>query len=157
MKPPKTRTPRYTVIRELDHRSNNGIDVTLLWDSATNQVSIAIADGRADESFAFDVTPTDAVDAFHHPYAYAPRREPVAIQPADEDPDDPAADTDDRSPLRRMTSRVRAVWSEMDYAQRRLFEIRTGVPVPPVRDRSRRLPQPRGAADPPPSHRRRKP
>ena len=25
--------------------------------------------------------------------------------------------------------RVRQIWSELDYAQRRLFEIRTGVPV----------------------------
>jgi hypothetical protein len=28
-----------------------------------------------------------------------------------------------------LISRVRHVWAEMDYAQRRLFEIRTGVPV----------------------------
>ena len=26
-------------------------------------------------------------------------------------------------------ARVRRVWAELDYAQRRLFEIRTGVPV----------------------------
>jgi hypothetical protein len=26
-------------------------------------------------------------------------------------------------------ARLRRVWSELDYAQRRMFEIRTGVPV----------------------------
>ena len=123
------RTPRDSVIHELDHRSNDGIDVRLLWSSGTNQVSIAVADGRAGEWFAFEVAPVDAVDAFHHPYAYAPRREPIAPQPAEQDPQEPAADTDDGSPLRRMIGGVRAVWSEMDYAQRRLLEIRTGVPM----------------------------
>ncbi len=72
------RAPGHTVIQELDHRSNDGIDVRLLWDSGTDQVSIAVADGRGGESFAFEVTPADAVGAFHHPFAYAPRREPVA-------------------------------------------------------------------------------
>ena len=129
------RTPIHSVIHELDHRSNDGIDVRLLWDSGTDQVSIAVADGRSGASFAFEVAPADAVDAFHHPYAYAPRREPVAPQPAEEDSQEPAADTDHGSPLRRMIGRVKAVWSEMDYAQRRLFEIRTGVPMLPARKR----------------------
>lgn len=71
-------TRRHTVIHELDRRNNDGIDVRILWDSGTDQVSIAVADGRAGESFAFEITPGDAIDAFHHPYAYAPRREPVA-------------------------------------------------------------------------------
>ncbi len=127
----KMRTPRHGVMHELDHRSNDGIDVRLLWSSGTNRVSIAVADGRAGEWFAFEVAPADAVDAFHHPYAYAPRRKPVAPKPAEEDPQELAADTDDGSPLRRMIDRVRAVWSEMDYAQRRLLEIRTGVPMVP--------------------------
>jgi hypothetical protein len=125
--------PRHSVIHELDHRRNDGFDVRVLSNSGTNQVSIAVADGRAGECFAFEIAPADAVDAFHHPYAYAPRRKPVAPQPAEEDPQEPAADTDDGSPLRRMIGRVRAVWSEMDYAQRRLLEIRTGVPMVPAR------------------------
>lgn len=29
-----------------------------------------------------------------------------------------------------VTGRVRRVWSELDYAQRRLFEIQTGVTAP---------------------------
>ena len=62
-------TPRHTVIHELDHRSNDGLDVRLLWNSGTNQVSITVADDRVGESFAFEVSPADSVDAYHHPYA----------------------------------------------------------------------------------------
>jgi hypothetical protein len=31
--------------------------------------------------------------------------------------------------MRQTIKRVRRVWAELDYAQRRLFEIRTGIPV----------------------------
>ena len=120
---------RRSVSHELNHRRNDGIDVRLLWNSGTNQVSITVADGRFGESFAFEVAPADSMDAFHHPYAYAPRAEPVVPQPAEEGPQEPVADTDDGPPLRRMIGRVRSLWAEMDYAQRRLLEIRTGVPM----------------------------
>lgn len=29
----------------------------------------------------------------------------------------------------RLARRARRIWAELDYAQRRLFEIRTGVPI----------------------------
>ena len=31
--------------------------------------------------------------------------------------------------LRSLTTRVRRSWSELDYVQRRLFEIQTGIPI----------------------------
>ena len=31
--------------------------------------------------------------------------------------------------LRSLTTRVRRSWSELDYVQRRLFEMQTGIPV----------------------------
>jgi hypothetical protein len=66
--------------RELDHRSNDGIDVTLLWSPHTNRVWVAIADARADEAFELDIEPADALDAFQHPYAYLSRSyEPHAL------------------------------------------------------------------------------
>ena len=39
------------------------------------------------------------------------------------------------SRLRRIFSRVTQTWAELDYAQRRLLEIRTGIPnlTPPKR------------------------
>jgi len=58
--------------RELDRRSNNGIDVALLWDPHTNRVFVAVEEERGD-SFGIDVDAADALDAFHHPYAYANR------------------------------------------------------------------------------------
>lgn len=36
--------------------------------------------------------------------------------------------TKSRSRTRRTIDRIRSIWSELDYASRRVFEIRTGVP-----------------------------
>lgn len=44
--------------------------------------------------------------------------------------------TTTRSHLRRTVARLKAAWWEMDHAQRRLFEIRTGVDVDPRGKRS---------------------
>jgi hypothetical protein len=63
-------TPQQT-IRELDRRTNDGIDVRLLWDSATGQVVVAVHDARTDDAFELHVAATDARFAFQHPYAYA--------------------------------------------------------------------------------------
>jgi hypothetical protein len=57
-------------IRELDHRSGDGIDVKLLWNPSTGSVSIEVSDEFTDESFHLALDPADALDAFHHPYAY---------------------------------------------------------------------------------------
>jgi hypothetical protein len=58
-------------VRELDHRHSDGIDVFLLWDACTDQVSIALTDERSGESLAFAVDPSEALSAFRHPYTYA--------------------------------------------------------------------------------------
>jgi hypothetical protein len=63
-----------TTIRELDHRRNDEIEVTLLWDTKTQDVFIVVTE-RDGNSFEFQVSPTDARDAFHHPYAYAAYRD----------------------------------------------------------------------------------
>jgi hypothetical protein len=60
--------------QELAHRMSNGIEVTLYWNTATNRVSIEVSDARFDDRFEFEVPGNDALDAFHHPYAYAPAR-----------------------------------------------------------------------------------
>jgi hypothetical protein len=62
-----------TYLRELDHRQSDGIDVRLLWNSATNRVSVSVHDTKLGESFELDVDGAEALDAFHHPYAYAGR------------------------------------------------------------------------------------
>lgn len=57
-------------IRELDHRTTDGIDVRLLWDPRSDQVLVAVEDQRHGESFELTVPGADALEAFHHPYAY---------------------------------------------------------------------------------------
>ena len=60
-----------TGIRELDHRTSDGIDVTLLWSSDSDRVWIALRDDRFGEALELEVDPAQALAAFHHPYAYA--------------------------------------------------------------------------------------
>ena len=57
-------------VRELDQRTDNGIEVTLFWSAATG-VFVAVEDEREGESFQIAVAPTDALEAFRHPYAFA--------------------------------------------------------------------------------------
>jgi hypothetical protein len=63
-------TPK-SEFRELDRRKNDGIEVTLLWNSHTDRVSVAVHDERSGESFEFEVDSGDALAAFQHPFAYA--------------------------------------------------------------------------------------
>jgi hypothetical protein len=60
-----------SVIRELDQRTSDGISVTLLWNARTNRVFISVFEQRPGAAFEFEVAAADALDAFHHPYAYA--------------------------------------------------------------------------------------
>jgi hypothetical protein len=66
-----TCTTAELAVRELDRRTNDGIDVRLLSNPHTNGVSIAVDDSRAGESFELEVHAADALAAFQHPYAHA--------------------------------------------------------------------------------------
>jgi hypothetical protein len=57
--------------RELDHRSNDGLEVTLLWEAETNRVKVTVFDAESGDDFDIEIDPAKALDAFHHPYAYA--------------------------------------------------------------------------------------
>ena len=57
--------------RELDHRSGDGLAVTLLWSRACNGIRVAVTDRRERRSFAIDVPPREALRAFHHPFAFS--------------------------------------------------------------------------------------
>ena len=61
-----------TLRRELAHRSTDGIEVSLFWSKPSNRVTIELVDGRIDERLEFEVANEKALDAFRHPYAYAP-------------------------------------------------------------------------------------
>lgn len=68
-------TTEDTAVRELDHRSTDGLEVTLRWHSATNVVSVAVRDTKIGEAFELMVRERDdALDVFNHPYAYAASR-----------------------------------------------------------------------------------
>jgi hypothetical protein len=67
-----------TTIRELDHRTNDGLDVRMLWDPGENRVTVAVDDARTGESFEIEVGPgVSPLDVFHHPFAYTPIRRVV--------------------------------------------------------------------------------
>jgi hypothetical protein len=58
-------------LRELAHREQDGLQVTLFWNSHSNKVSIEVLDECDESSFLIPVASHSALDAFHHPYAYA--------------------------------------------------------------------------------------
>ena len=61
--------------RELAYREQDGLEVTLLWDPRSNDVSVEVVDRRTDSFVRARVPGRFASDAFHHPYAYAFARE----------------------------------------------------------------------------------
>jgi hypothetical protein len=58
-------------MRELAHRSNGGIDVTLFWHPDTQELTICVCDERHGACFEFEPATSHALDAFYHPYSYA--------------------------------------------------------------------------------------
>jgi hypothetical protein len=70
--------------RELAHRSNDGIHVSLVWNPTTDSVSVTVYDERLGSAFELVMeSGAEALDAFRHPYAYAAWRgvdyEPVGV------------------------------------------------------------------------------
>jgi hypothetical protein len=58
-------------LTELDHRSADGIEVSLLWSRLTNKLTVAVADIRSGQSFEVHAPAEKALDVFQHPFAYA--------------------------------------------------------------------------------------
>ena len=73
-------TRNHNELRELDRRSGGGIDVRLLWNSRTGRLYVVVVDAQRDDDFRVAVAAGDALEAFHHPYAY--RRSRPAPQQA---------------------------------------------------------------------------
>jgi hypothetical protein len=57
--------------RELSRRTSAGLEVVLYWYDHTSSVTVSVLDERTGESFEIEVDGADALDAFHHPYAYS--------------------------------------------------------------------------------------
>jgi hypothetical protein len=56
--------------RELAHRSNDGLDVTLLWHPVDDQLTVCVCDERIGAYFEIHAEPFVALDVFNHPHAY---------------------------------------------------------------------------------------
>jgi hypothetical protein len=76
LKPPRAGADKeaMTTTRELDQRQTNGIDVVLLWHTGTDKLTVSVSDASTGHNFEVDVDGANAMDAFHHPYAYAASR-----------------------------------------------------------------------------------
>ena len=59
---------------ELAERASNGTLVRLLWRQGTTLLWIEVRDPDTDRALRIPVKPEQALDAFHHPYAYAGAR-----------------------------------------------------------------------------------
>lgn len=64
--------PSYT---ELDARHNDGMNIQLLWEAETNETSIRIEDERSHKVTHFAILGEKALEAFNHPFVYAPKEE----------------------------------------------------------------------------------
>ena len=72
-----------SAVRELDHRSTDGLEVTLFWDPEQDLASVAVVDTKTEDAFVIDVGDDEnALDVFRHPYAYAARRDGASGTPA---------------------------------------------------------------------------
>jgi hypothetical protein len=58
-------------IRELAHRSGDGLDVRLMWDTRDGRLTVAVSDRRLGRFFEVPAAPDAALHVFNHPYAHA--------------------------------------------------------------------------------------
>jgi hypothetical protein len=56
--------------RELAYRANDGVEVTLFWQPATDELTVCVCDQRRGAYFVVQPEPHKALDAFYHPYSY---------------------------------------------------------------------------------------
>jgi len=56
---------------ELAYRAIGGIDVRLLWDPDSPDLTVTVQDTKSGEAFKLQVLAAYGLDAFYHPYVYA--------------------------------------------------------------------------------------
>jgi hypothetical protein len=71
---------------ELAHRSGDGIEVSLLWSPLTDSLIVTVGDLRTGEAFEFSPPRDKGLDAFNHPFAYAPEDAGLALYDASSGP-----------------------------------------------------------------------
>jgi hypothetical protein len=55
---------------ELADRQGDGLDIRLLWNRADGRVKVTVTRLVANRVAELQVAPDDALEAFHHPFAY---------------------------------------------------------------------------------------
>jgi hypothetical protein len=69
---------------ELAHRSDDGLEIVLLWDPAKG-ARVIVADTRTRDAFELALTECEnALDAFYHPFSYAAPRPAERPVPAEQ-------------------------------------------------------------------------
>jgi hypothetical protein len=56
--------------RELAHRVGDGFEVRLLWAEDDDTLTVVVEDWRTAERFEVEARADNALDVFHHPFAY---------------------------------------------------------------------------------------
>jgi hypothetical protein len=64
--------------RELAQRLSGTAEILLLWHPGIDRLEVSVCDFATGVGFRIEVAPGSAIDAFHHPYAYAAGRESAA-------------------------------------------------------------------------------
>ena len=59
-----------TRFRELAHRSNNGVDVTLSWHAEADELLVCVYDEGRDVYFEIQPERDSGLDVYYHPYAH---------------------------------------------------------------------------------------
>jgi hypothetical protein len=57
--------------RELARRVNDGVEIVLFWNEATDELTVCVSDERSCAHFELAARRDQALDVFYHPYAYA--------------------------------------------------------------------------------------
>jgi hypothetical protein len=60
--------------RELTQRLTGAVEVALLWLTGTDCLWVSVRDASGGVDFRLEVDPAEAMEVFHHPYAYAASR-----------------------------------------------------------------------------------
>jgi hypothetical protein len=72
---PQTRGAEYTdsisPSVELADRHSNDLDVVLMWGQRSGQLWVLVTHRRSGRTSRINATATNALDVFHHPFAYA--------------------------------------------------------------------------------------
>jgi hypothetical protein len=65
-------------VQELAFRAGDGLEVSLLWRRADDRLVVRVVDAKRGEAFVVRARKDNALDVFHHPFAYASRQAELA-------------------------------------------------------------------------------